>query len=221
MKLSEQTKKILENYATINDGIVILATEKGETTTPLRICDKHKSVLAQAQIQEVIANDVCIHDLKAFLSSISVLHDPDIILHTDHLVITDQHGSTIKMKYGDPDNITNFQKKMEMPGTIKFQLSEEQLSKIQTLSGILSLPDLKIFSKDGKVFFQVLDRKDESSNTSTLEVGAGDTEGREIYVQRELLKMIPGGYNIEVAEKALLWKSTDHNALEYIIAIAR
>lgn len=221
MKITEQTKKILENYSTINDSIVIQATKDGETSTPVRICDKHKMVLAQTLISEPIANDVCLHDLKAFLSTLSVLTNPEITLGADHLVITDDNKSSIRIVYGDASIVTQLTKKIELASaSVKFTLKAAQLDKLMKLSGILALPDLKLFSDNGTLKFQVLDRKNGSTNSSTEEVGAGDTSGREIYFQRELLKMIPGDYQVEIAEKAAKFKSLDHENLEYIIALA-
>lgn len=225
MKFSESTKKILENYAGISTGIIIPATKEGENNTLLQACDKTKMVIATSMVQETLSNDVCLSDLKAFLSTISTLKDPEITLASDHMIIND--GSfNVRIVYGDPSTVTRLKKKLELPtGKYTFELKEESLAKLLNLSGILGLPDLRLYSEAGKIYFQVLDRKNPSTNTGAIEVGSGDFEaGEEYFFQRELLKMIPGDYTVEIilTEKAKVsrFKSANHDSLEYIIALA-
>ena len=225
MKFSEQTKKILENYASISNGILIAATPEGEDKTLLQIADKHKMVIAQTLVPENLANDVCLSDLKAFLSTISTLKDPEITFASDHMIINDGTFN-VRIVYGDPLTVTKFKKKIALPDAkISFTLKEDSLAKLLNLSSILALPDLKLYSEAGKLFFQVLDRKNPSTNTGAIEVGAGDiADGEEYFFQRELLKMIPGDYKVDIIVadklKTSCFKSLIHDNLEYIIALA-
>lgn len=225
MKFTEQTKKILENYASISNGILIQATKDGQQGTLLQIADRHKMVIAQSLMSETLANDVCLSDLKAFLSTISTLKDPDITFASDHLVINDGTFN-VRIVYGDPLTVTKFSKQIILPaGKLSFTLKEDSLSKLLNLSAILNLPDLKLYSSNGKLFFQVLDRKNPSSNTGAIEVGDSNTaEGEEYFFQRELLKMLPGDYNVEIVIadklKTSRFKSLQHDNLEYIIGLA-
>lgn len=225
MKFTEQTKKILENYASISNGILIPATKAGANDTLLQICDKHKMVIAQTLMTETLANDVCLSDLKAFLSTISTLKDPDITFASDHLVINDGTFN-VRIVYGDPLTVTKLSKQIVLPeAKLSFTLKEDALSKLLNLSAILNLPDLKLYSSNGKLLFQVLDRKNPSSNTGAIEVGDGNIPaGEEYFFQRELLKMLPGDYKVEIViadkVKASRFKSLQHDNLEYIIGLA-
>jgi len=224
MKFSEQTKKILENYASISTGLIIPASKEGEKSF-VQACDKHKMVIATTLVPEQLGADVCLSDLKAFLATISTLKDPEITFASDHLIIND--GSfNVRIVYGDPLTVTRLKKQLELPiAKHTFELKEESLSKLLNLSAILALPDLRLYSEAGKIYFQVLDRKNPSTNTGAIEVGHGSFEnGEEYFFQRELLKMIPGDYKVEIilTEKAKMsrFTSTAHNNLEYIIALA-
>ena len=149
------------------------------------------------------------------------MKDPNIDFNNDHIFITDE-VSTVKIVYGDPSRIKHIKKRVAIPETkFSFELKEEILKQLLDLSSILNLPDLQIFSKKGKLYFQVLDRKNPSSNTGATEIGTGEiTPGEEIFFQRELLKMIPGDYKVEIADSFSRFKSLQHDDLEYIIALA-
>lgn len=218
VKLSEQTKKILENYATINASIFIQATTG--TATALRTCDNHKMVLAQTTIPETFTNDVCLYDLKAFLSVVTSFKDPDVIFNDNHVIVNDA-GSSVKMVYADPSMVTIFNKDIPaITAVVSFDLKQDMLAKLLNFSNILSLPDLKLYTAGGKLLFQALDKKNPSTNTYEVEVGATDTTG-EFYFQRDLFKMVPGDYKVEVSDKVAKFTSQLHDNLQYIVALGK
>jgi len=217
MRITEQTKKILENYATINTGIVISPTKAGENMTVLRTCDAHKMLISKTLIPEQFTNEVCLYDLKAFLSVISGLKDPDVVFNDNHLIINDGMSS-VRMMYADPLTITQMTKNITIDPMVNFELKEDNLAKLLNFSNILGLPDLKLYSKEGKMLFQALERKNPSSNTYEVQVGQGSFN-EEYFFNRELLKLLPGDYKVEVATKAAKFKSMLHDNLEYVIAL--
>lgn len=218
MRITEQTKKILENFATINTGIVISPTPSGQTQTILRTCDAHKMSQAKTLIPEQFANEVCLYDLKAFLSVLSGLKDPDVEFNDNHLVVNDGISS-IRMVYADPLTITQMSKVITVEGDVKFELTQDSLAKLLNFSSILGLPDLRLYSKDNKILFQALDRKNPSSNTFEVQVGT-DSFTQEYFFDRELLRMLPGDYKVDLSSKASKFKSMLHDNLEYVIALA-
>jgi len=220
MKITEQTKKLLENYATINNGILIQAT-KENTPTTLQTCDSHKMVMAQTVISEKFGFDVCLYDLKQFLSVLSSLKDPEIEFNDNNVVIKDLDSSTIKLSYADPMTVSHLTKTVTLPApAVSFDLKQESLTKLLNFSNILGLVDLKLYSKEGKLFFQAFDKKGATKNTFEVEVGVGGNAGDEFYFQRDLLKMIPGDYRVELSSKAAKFVSMAHANLEYIVALA-
>ena len=74
MKLSEQTIKLLENFSTINESILI---KKGNR---IRTISVMKNIFAEAEVQEEFPRDFAIYELKQFLNGLSLHDDPDLIL---------------------------------------------------------------------------------------------------------------------------------------------
>ena len=182
-------------------------------------------VIAQTNMDETLANDVCLSDLKAFLSTISALKDPEITFASDHLVVNDG-AFNVRIVYGNPLTVTKLSKRIVLPAALlTFTLKEDSLAKLLNLSSILALPDLKLYAENGKLLFQVLDRKNPSTNTGAIEVGDAPAGfNSEYFLQRELLKVIPGDYQVEIVIadkiKASRFKSLSHTNLEYIIGLA-
>ena len=226
MKLAEETKKILENYSTINNTIFIPATKAGEETSLIQIADPLKNVIAQSKVPNIFANDVCISDLRAFLSTISSLKDPDIEFNPNQINIKDTTFS-VKITYGNPETAIVFSKHIQLTNSkYTFTIKQADMKQLLNLSNILSLPDLRIFGENGKIYLQILNRQNkQTSNVSTLEVGEGNIPaGEEYFLQREKMKMLEGDYQVDVIIhdklKTSLFKSLSHTNLEYIIALA-
>src|SRR5438105_13958189 len=70
MKISEKTVKILQNFASINQGIVV---RPGQT---LRTTNDESSVFAEAQIDETFDREFGVNDLKTLLAILSMSKAP-------------------------------------------------------------------------------------------------------------------------------------------------
>src|SRR5438105_14189345 len=72
MKISEKTVKILQNFASINQGIVV---RPGQT---LRTTNYEKSGFAEAQIDETFDREFGVYDLTKLLAILSMSKAPDL-----------------------------------------------------------------------------------------------------------------------------------------------
>src|SRR5574343_1675436 len=86
MRLSNETIKILKNYAAINNSLLF---SKGNV---LKTVSGEKTILATAMIQEEIPFDFAIYDLSSMLAMLSCLNDPEIICHSKKVEIKSSQG---------------------------------------------------------------------------------------------------------------------------------
>ena len=81
MKLSENTISILKNFASINQSILIKSGSK------IRTMPKLKTILAQAEVEEVFPKDFAIYDLNQFLNGLSLHQDPELDFSNDNYLV--------------------------------------------------------------------------------------------------------------------------------------
>lgn len=218
MQLSDYTRKILENFVLINDGIVIKKTPEGETNTRLRIISKTKSVYAEVTVPEVFENTVSLYELPIFLSLLSSLDNPELEFG-DSQVELKKHNSVSRLTYASPETITHPKKDFELNQVdLSFELKQADLGKLLEVAKVIKAPNLKLYSKNGKLFFKALDAKNSSSNSYEVEVGSGDTTV-EYFFKRELLTLLPGDYNVSVSSNISVFENQTIETLKYIVAL--
>ena len=132
MKLSDNTKMVLRNFATINQNLVI--KEGSELLTMSAM----KNIVAKAEVEETFPKEIAIYDLNEFLASISLFAVPVLEFEEQYLIIKeeDQPHKKLKYFYSDPSVVQTPSKTISMP-------SEEvsfELKKISILSAYSSSP---------------------------------------------------------------------------------
>lgn len=221
MKLSQETLKKLENFATVNDRILIPATKSGSNKTLVQIGDKHRLVVAQTTVPEVFDKDVCIGNLSAFLSTVTAMNSPEITLSENKMTLQD-NDTSVSVTYGTPTEALQelVKKRIEFANpVVSFTLKEETLKKINNLSSIWDLPDLRLFSKEDKLFIQSLNRENKSTNSGAIQVGEGSMDA-DVFFPKESMKMLASDYTVDVYEHAARFKSAKHDDLEYLVLLA-
>ena len=225
MKLSENTLEVLKNFASINQSI--LFTEGKELNT----VSVQKNVLASATVPETFksanSEDFAIYDLNEFLSVVSLFDDPEIEFGEQSATITSANGSNCNYWFADKEIIVYPTSKIEMPSSeVKFRLTAETLDKLQRATGTLAVPDLVIRrgkSDPSKVIAEVLDKRNDTSNTFSVEVGdyiGGDSETEfKFFFLTERMKMLPGDYDVEISSKKISKLTTTDGKLTYWIAL--
>lgn len=196
MKLSEKTIGILKNYATINQSILFTPGKELNTVSV------QKNLMSSAEIEEDIPAEFAIYDLNEFLSTVSLFEDPDLEF-TDTNVLISSGSSKTRYWFADKEIIVYPTKKIEMPETeVNFTLTADNLSKLVKACGTLGVPDMCIRNDDGKIVAEVLDKRNDTSNTYSIEVGSYDGDADfKFYVLTERLKMIPGDYRVQISSK--------------------
>ena len=82
----------------------------------------------------------------------------------------------------------------------------------------LSLPDIAIEGKNGKVSLVALDKKNSNSNQSSIVVGEADSEFK-AFIKTENMKLIPGDYDVVLSKKKIAHFKNQKVKVEYWIAL--
>jgi hypothetical protein len=221
MKLSETTLEVLKNYASINQSI--LFTEGNQLDT----VSVQKNVLGSATVSETFKSsngeDFAIYDLNEFLSTVSLFDDPEIVFGEQYATIKDANSVT-HYWFADKEIIVYPTSKIDMPSSeVVFKLSAETLDKLQRATGTLAVPDLVIRRDEDKVVAEVLDKRNDTSNTFRVEVGSyiggeSNTDFK-FYFLTERMKMLPGDYDVEISAQKISKLTSADGKLTYWIAL--
>jgi hypothetical protein len=216
VKVSKDLIDILKNFSTINKSIVI---ESGNVVSTLSI---NKNILAKATVTEEFSKQVAIYDLGVFLGGVSLFDAPVFDLESDSFVTVQNEKGRSKSRYyyADPEIIVKPPSKdIQLPSVdVEFFLPSEELRKLLIASSVYQVPDLCVYSEDGKIQVSVRDKKNDTSNSFNVTVGTTDDEFCYCF-KVENLRMIPGSYNVEISQSSVaLFTNKDHD-VKYWIAL--
>ena len=195
--LSKPTIEILKNFCSINKSLVI---NPGNKLSTLSI---NKNILVYADVEESFDSQLSIYDLGVFLGGLSLFEQPSIDTSRDNYVtVSDTKGrSKTKFFYADPDIITQPpEKEINLPSEdVKFRLESTALQQLQRAASVYQLPDLCLFGDGEKMNLCLTDKKNDTSNTYSIEVGKSDDEFCYCF-KVENLKLLLGDYNVTLSK---------------------
>ena len=195
--ISRETIDILKNFSSINKSIVI---KPGNTIRTLSV---NKNILASADIGESIDQQISIYDLSSFLGCLSLFDQPQFdTTNTQYLTVTNSSGkSKTRFFYADPDVIVQPpDKDLDLPSEdVRFVLSAENLNALQRAAAVYGVPDLCLVAHNGKMTLRVTDKKNDTSNSYTVEVGETDAEYCYCF-KIENLKLVPCDYQVTISD---------------------
>lgn len=212
--ISRPTIEILKNFCSINKSIVI---KPGNKLSTLSI---NKNILAIAEVDEQFESQISIYDLGVFLGGLSLFDQPKIdTTQSNYVTVSDQTGrSKTRYFYADPDIITQApEKEISLPSIdVKFRLEAGVLQQLQRAASVYQLPDLCLYGTDGVMNLCVTDKKNDTSNSYSVEVGT--TEDSFCFCFKvENLRLLPGDYNVSLSKKNVAMFQGD--GIKYYIAL--
>lgn len=166
MKLSSETKEVLNNFSGINTNLVV----SGESF--IRSVTTAKNLMAKATIKDVFPYKFGIYDLTEFLGALSMFKDPELDFDDNQkfVRIVDK-GQSLKYNFADINNLVTSDKDIIMPECeVSFTLSDIQLNTIRKASATLNVNDFVVTKNGDKLVGIVTDTKNPSSNEFTLEL---------------------------------------------------
>ena len=209
MKLSKRTLAILNNFASINQSIIIKPGKKLETISNV------KDTFAHAEIEEEIPVQVSIYDLKGFLGVVGLFDDPDFEFGDKSVKISEGKSSQTYF-YADASVITQPPEKgVTIPSTeVEANLSKEQLSKIIRASSINNAGDLTFTNGSAVVHDKTV------PNSNKFEIGeVSQSEGKyELSLKVEKLKLVADDYKVNICARGLA-RFAGAQGIEYFIAL--
>tara|TARA_B100000287_G_scaffold19309_1_gene19366 strand:+ start:2287 stop:2946 length:660 start_codon:yes stop_codon:yes gene_type:complete len=212
--LSKPTIEVLKNFCSINKSLVI---NPGNRLSTLSI---NKNILVYADVEESFNSQMSIYDLGVFLGGLSLFDVPTIDTSRDNYVtVSDQAGkSKTRFFYADPDIITQPpEKEIELPSNdVKFRLDSATLQQLQRAASVYQLPDLCLYGDGTEMTLRVTDKKNDTSNSYSVQVGQTDDDFCYCF-KVENLKLLPGDYNVTLSKSNVALFQGD--GIKYFIAL--
>jgi len=197
--ISKSTVEVLKNFCSINKSIVI---KPGNQVATLSI---NKNILAIADVEEQFDTQISIYDLGVFIGGLSLFNEPKIdTTQSNYITVSDEKGkSKTRYFYADPDVIVQPpEKEITLPSVdVEFNLSSNTLAQLQRAASVYALPDLCLYGFDGSLQLCVTDKKNDTSNSYSVEVGETDDNQFCYCFKVENLKLLPGDYKVSISKQ--------------------
>ena len=213
MKISSDTLTVLQNFATINNGIQVKPGSRLQTIS------SGKTLLASATIAESFDVPFCIYDLSQFLGTLSLFDSPDIDFGENAMTISE--GSTnLKYVYADPNTIITVpEKRLECDGDIVFDIEAADMSKLSKAANVLNLPNFVITKHGDDLVASATDVKNSTSNNFRINVEAVTVPENEfkMVMRFDNLRLLPDDYRVKISSKGI--SHFDGTRAEYFVAV--
>ena len=215
MKLSNDTREVLKNYSTINANLLVTSGNQIATMSQM------KNIVSKATLPDTFESEFAIYDLNEFLSAMSLFEDPELDFGDSSVKIS-QGGQSLNYFYSDPTVVTTPKSDITMPDpdatfTLKQSVFNQVLKKI---ASVLGVPDMVLdVDETGRMNLRVSDRKNDTSNSFSVEVGEGGTPNQKFFFKVENLKLLSGDYEVKVSSKGISNFKNVNKDVEYFIAL--
>ena len=216
MKLSDNTKMVLRNFATINQNLVI--KEGSELLTMSAM----KNIVAKAEVEETFPKEIAIYDLNEFLASISLFAVPVLEFEEQNLTIKEEGQPHKKLKYfySDPSVVQTPSKTISMPSEeVSFELKIEKLLEMKKAAGVISSPDMVLQKLNGSSSLLAKDKKNDTANNYSSDIDTNGDGEFKFFFKVENLKLMDGSYDVSVSSKNISHFKNKNSEVEYWIAL--
>ena len=225
MNLSNDTLNVLKNFASINPNIVFQPGQQ------LKTISESKTIMARADIVEDMPKEFGIYDLNEFLSVFNLIENPVLNFEDKSVLVSTQEGGTqlsnmqkVRYYFSETDILTSPTKDIQMPNAeVGVNLSEDILNQIRKAAAVLGHTELSLVGENGLVTASVVDTKDSTSNSYTMELDKDNTckNDFEFIVSIPNLKLLPGDYFVSISSKLISNWTNSNYPIEYFIALEK
>ena len=225
MNLSNDTLNVLKNFASINPNIVFQPGQQ------LKTISESKTIMARADIVEDMPKEFGIYDLNEFLSVFNLIENPVLNFEDKSVLVSTQEGGTqlsnlqkVRYYFSETDILTSPTKDIQMPNAeVGVNLSEDILNQIRKAAAVLGHTELSLKGENGLVTASVVDTKDSTSNSYTIELDKDNVckNDFEFIVSIPNLKLLPGDYFVSISSKLISNWTNSNYPIEYFIALEK
>ena len=215
MKLSNDTREVLKNFSTINQNLLVKNGNVINTMSAM------KNIVSRATIPDTFNQEFAIYDLNEFLSALSLFNDPELTFNEQSVRIA-QGSQDLTYFYSDPSVVTTPKTEISMPSVdAEFTLTKDTFNQVMKAAAVLGAPDMVLdIGSDSIMDLRVSDRKNDTSNSFSIEVGAeSPAKGKKFYFKVENLKLLSGDYDVQVSERGISRFKNVSKDVEYYIAL--
>ena len=215
MKLSESTIAILKNFSSINQSIIVGEGNK------LRTISVMKNILAEVEVSEEFPKSFAIYDLNEFLNGLSLHDNYALDFSNDSYVVIREGKRRVNYHFADPEVIVAPpEKKLQLPSEdVKFHLEHSQLLQLVKAASVYKLPDLAVIGDGETISLVVRDKKNDSSNTFSVDVGETSEVFTFNFKVENTNKILAGNYDVVISQKLLAEFTGTNNGVHYWVAL--
>jgi len=221
MKLSNETRDVLKNFASINSNIVFNGGNEIKTMS------EAKNIMSTATVAETFPDNLLgIYDLNEFLGVMSMFDDPELQFSADYnSVKIVQDRKSVNYYFSDPSILTSPSKVITMPDPeVTLTLTADNIAQMRKAASALGVSDVVITANpgDAHITIRVTDVEDATANNFELSVDGPQTSVPYRFIFNIAnFKIIQGDYNVKISSKLISsWTNTD-TAVEYFIALEK
>ena len=215
--ISQQTKEVLKNYATINGSILI------REGSQLKTINTGENIISQYDCIESFPQTFAIYDLNQFLGGLSLFHNTVLeFTNADYMTIRGDDRSA-KYYFSDPEITlkTAPDRKVNFPGSdMEFCINANQLEALRRATNVYGIPDLVFTSNESNVItLSLCDRENETSHVYSQEIVGENTGQHELVMKMENVNLVPGDYDVKISSKLITQWNHTRLPLVYYIAL--
>lgn len=214
MKISTDTIKILQNFATINSNIHIRPGSEISTLGP------QKNIFAKATVAENFPKDFCIYDLGSLLSLLTLMDNQDIEFGDTSLKIS-KDGGEFEYFYADESVIIAPEagKSIPIDNHYQFKVSGTDVIMLNKAAAVVGAKFISVVSSKGKVVLSVGDPKTAGSNSYRRILGECDKDFNCRLAVENFKAMAGEPYTVTISKKKFFHFKHETTALEYWFAM--
>lgn len=215
MKLSNETREVLKNFANINQNLLV------KTGSGIATMSAMKNIVATTKVNESFDKDFAIYDLNEFLSALSLFEDPELSFGDLDVVIKNDQNN-LRYMYSDSSMITTPKTDIKMPDAeLTFDLTQDTFGSLQKAAAVLGVPDLVLtVDSNSTCRLQVTDRKNDTSNVYSVDIDCQTSLSEGTFSFKvENLKLLSGDYTVELSTKGISRFTHKSKDLVYFIAL--
>ena len=219
MKLSNETRDVLKNFAAINSNIVFNGGNEIKTVATA------KNILAFTDVEETFPSEsIGIYDLNEFLGVMSMFDDPELVFSPDFKSVKiQQDRKSVNYFFSDPSILTSPSKTISMPDPeVTITLTDSDISQIRKAASALGVTDVVVTADagDNDVTVRVTDVEDATANNFELKVdGPAATVPYRFVFSVGNFKIVPGDYTVQISSKLISKWQHATQPIYYFIAL--